>query len=129
MSQSSTSPPYKKKFCRFRRPYQTHRDVDLAPFLVRLHDGESTRSVARSSNIRRSTLQRLYKRWKALSYPQPYIVQETRGRKLTLNVQQETFLANICDEYIQKGYILHNKHVRNFAKMIAASGHYYDTRR
>jgi hypothetical protein len=118
-----------KRFCRRRRPYQTHQNVDLAPFCMRIHDGEPLRRVARASNICRSSLQRIYKRWKVLNYPQPFYLKETRGRKLFLQPIEEQYLASICDHYINQGYILLNKHVRKFATMIAESTHYYNTRR
>ncbi len=118
----------KKQFCRHRRPYQTHQGIDLAPFCVRIHDGEPLRRVSRSSNIRRSSLQRIYKRWKALNYPQPYYMKETRGKKLSLQKFEEEYLSSVCDHYINAGYILLNKHVKKFATMIYNSSRYYNTR-
>jgi hypothetical protein len=118
MLPSSPSITRRRKFCTKRHPYNTHLNVDFSPFLRSLDEGKSIRTVAKTSNINRSSLHRMYKEWVAAERPATWVMVEKRGRKPTLTIEQEVELCVQIDSHIADERVLQFGHVKSFAKSI-----------
>ena len=80
-----------------------------------MHDGMGGTEASRGSNIRRTTLLRLYDKWVSLGCPSPFYQLETRGRNPALNTQQERQLSILIDDAIDNDRILQIADVREMA--------------
>ena len=78
-------------------------------------DGQSYRSVSRSSNISKTTLERLYAQWVSLKRPKPYVLKENRGKNHALSSELEQVVCNTLDAKINNGEVVTHKTVQQLA--------------
>ena len=108
----------KRRFCRIRRPYQTHKQVDLSPFLQLLDDSRSFQSASQISNISKQSLHRFYQQWTAAGRPKPFVLQEKRGLKKKMSDAQEQLLVNFLNQKIDNCAIVTHQTVQKLALSI-----------
>ena len=94
----------KRKFCRKRRPYNSHGKLEFSSILSSIgpvQDGlKSFRTVATEQNIRTTTLHRIHKKWVMLNKPSPHFITDLRGHKTILSAHDEQQLAQRIETQI-----------------------------
>jgi hypothetical protein len=110
----------RRAFCPKRRPYNTHRNLDLAPVLAQHDNGVSFRALAHASNIRLGTLHRHYTKWVRQGRPSPFQLIEQRGRKTKLTPGQEIELVSSITQQIDDQRVIQYPHVRRMATELYA---------
>ena len=106
----------KRRFCRKRRPYNSHSKKDFSPVLALIGPTElgqkSIRAVAAEHNIRPTTLFRMHKKWVLLNKPAPYFMIDLRGKKTILSAVEENELAVEIKHQIDDERIIRRSHVK-----------------
>ena len=119
----------KRKFCKSRRPYNTHFNIDLSPYLRLVDSGSSFRQAAKSTNISTTTIHRLYNEWVELHRPIPFVKQENRGTKRRLSDGQELILCNTLNRKIDNNEVVTHLTVQQLATSIYNSDIRHHTRK
>ena len=96
----------KKKMCLYRRPYQTHTNLDFMTLFYYITIRKNIAGVARQFNICESTLRRHYHLWKNFNKPDEYDFEESRGRMCLLTDDEQRKLYNmICIKIEKKQFV------------------------
>ena len=119
----------KRKFCRKRRPYNSHGKLEFSSILSSIgpvQDGlKSFRTVATEQNIRTTTLHRIHKKWVMLNKPSPHFITDLRGHKTILSAHDQQQLAQRIETQIDDERVIRYPHVKAAAVEAFVNADYY----